>query len=424
MLQCRRPHVRGRFCYSGDRSVTVATFSHPTASAPAAPAGGPFRVALVNVTTTTRVGGVETFVWELAERLAAAGDAVHIWGGAGPVTRRLPGVRVVTRPFVAREQLRRLPLLDRQYGLTKLLERLSAGATSLPGLARGGYDIVHIQKPFDLPLGAALRSLTGARLIFGCHGKDFFPGDRLFLPAVDATVSCSAYNAGQIEAHYGLRPEVIYNGTDVERFTPGPPEPDLRARWSPDGAPVLLIASRLVRWKGAEYAVQALARLPSSSAPRLVIAGAGPYRPELEALVRRLGVAGRVRFEGALPAERMGAAYRSADLVLGTSFVNETFGITLCEAMACARPIIASDFGGFREVVADGETGRLVPPQDPDALAAAVADLLADPARMAAWGAAGRARVERLFAWPVVAAHVRAVYGRALAARHDQALHS
>jgi glycosyltransferase involved in cell wall biosynthesis len=400
----------------------MATHAAPPApdAAPELQAGdagpvGAFRVALVNVTTTTQVGGVETFVWELAERLAAAGDRVDIWGGRGPVRRDLDGVRVITRPYISRAALRRLPLLGRQYGLTKLLERLSAGLTALPGLARGRYEIVHIQKPFDLPLGTALRRLTGARLIFGCHGKDFFPGDRLFTRWIDAAVSCSAYNADQIEARYGLRPEVIYNGINTDRFRPGPPDPARRALWTPDGAPVLLWAGRMVRWKGAEYAIRALPLLRHRPAPRLVLAGDGPYRPDLAALVDHLGLGDRIRFAGALPAAAMPAAYRDADIVLGTSFVNETFGITLCEAMACGRPVVASAFGGFREVVADGETGRLVPPEDPAALAAAVDDLLADPARPAAWGAAGRARVERLFAWPVVAAHVRAVYARSRA---------
>ncbi|MCC6626656.1 MAG: glycosyltransferase family 4 protein [Chloroflexi bacterium] len=372
-------------------------------------------VALVNVTTTTQVGGVESFVWELAEQLAAAGDAVTIWGGSGSIRRDLPGVRVVTRPYVSRAALRRLPLLDRQYGLTKLLERLTVGATSLPGLARDRYDIVHIQKPFDLPLGALLHRLTGARLIFGCHGKDFFAGDRAFTRWVDAAVSCSAFNADQVQARYGLRPEVIYNGIDTDRFQPRPADPVLRAAWSPDGAPVLLWAGRMVRWKGAEYAIEALPQLRHTPAPRLALVGDGDYRPALTALAARLGVTDRVIFAGPLPAARMPAVYPTADVVLGTSFVNETFSITSCEAMACGRPVVAADFGGFREVVADGVTGRLVPPQDPAALAAALDDLLDDPTRLTTWGAAGRERVERLFAWPVVAAHVRSVYARALA---------
>jgi glycosyltransferase involved in cell wall biosynthesis len=369
-------------------------------------------VALVNVTTTTQMGGVESFVWELAAQLAAAGDAVTIWGGDGPIRRATANVRIVTHPYLSRAAWRRIPLLRRQYGLTKLLERLTVGTTSLPALAQGGFDIVHIQKPFDLPLGAAVRQLSGARLVFGCHGKDFFPGDRHFTRWVDTAVSCSAYNADQVEARYGLRPEVIYNGIDVERFTPRPADPTLRQAWAPGGEPVLLWAGRMVRWKGAEYAIRALALLRSEPAPRLVLVGDGDYRPVLEQLADDLGLRERVTFAGQVAAEQMPAVYASADLVLGTSFVNETFSITSCEAMACGRPVIASAFGGYCEVVADGSTGRLVPPQEPAALATAIDGALGDPARRAAWGVAGRIRVERLFAWPVVAAHVREIYGR------------
>lgn len=106
--------------------------------------------------------------------------------------------------------------------------------------------------------------------------------------------------------------------------------------------------------------------------------------------------------------------FAAADVVLGASFVNETFGISLCEALATERPVIAADFGGFREVVRDGETGLLVPPQDPAALAAAIADLLADPARCRAYGAAGRRDVAARFSWDAVVARVLAAYDEAL----------
>jgi glycosyltransferase involved in cell wall biosynthesis len=106
--------------------------------------------------------------------------------------------------------------------------------------------------------------------------------------------------------------------------------------------------------------------------------------------------------------------YPAADVVLGASFVNETFGIALCEALACERPVIASDFGGFREVVRDGETGVLIPPRDPAALAAAIDALLADPARRRCYGAAGRRDVAARFSWDAVVARVLAAYADAL----------
>jgi D-inositol-3-phosphate glycosyltransferase len=173
-----------------------------------------------------------------------------------------------------------------------------------------------------------------------------------------------------------------------------------------------------VRWKGAEYAIAALARLRADPAPVLVLAGDGPYRADLERRARDLGVADRVVFLGAFPHESMPDLYPAVDLVLGTSFVNETFGISLCEALACDRPVVASDFGGFREVVRHGETGLLVPPQDPAALADAIDALLADPAHRRTLALAGRQDVVARFSWPAVVERVLAAYTVAINGDH------
>ena len=369
----------------------------------------PLKIALYNVTTTTKVGGVETFVWEVAVRLAARGHRVDVIGGRGAERRPAPGVRVVTLPYVDRALWRRIPLLGRQYILTKLLERLSFAVAGLPYLLAHRYDIIHIQKPYDLPV-AVLARLGGARAVFGCHGKDFWPGDRLFPRWMDAAVSCSAYNARQIRAHYGLTPEVIYNGVDLRQFETGAPPPGSRQ----PGAKIVLFAGRLVRWKGVEYLIEALPRLQTPGV-EVWIAGSGPYAPDLAALAARLGVAGRVRFLGNVPGAEMAALYHAADLLAATSFVNETFGIALCEAMACARPVVASRFGGFPEVVEDGVTGYLVRPQDPADLARGIDQVLADPARAAALGQAGLARVRRLFTWDAVVDRLERVYRRVVA---------
>ncbi len=176
----------------------------------------------------------------------------------------------------------------------------------------------------------------------------------------------------------------------------------------------MLFAGRLVRWKGVEYLIEALPEMATPSVT-LWIAGSGPYQPDLEALAVRLGVADRVRFLGNVPRAQLIALYHAADVLAATSFVNETFGIALCEAMACARPVVASRFGGFPEVVEDGVTGYLVPPQDPAALAAALDRVLADPAAAAALGRAGLARVTRLFTWDAVVDRLEAVYRRVTA---------
>src|SRR5207302_1361840 len=146
--------------------------------------------------------------------------------------------------------------LGRQYALTKLLERLSMAPFALPALLLGKYDIVHIQKPYDLPV-VALAKLSGAKLLFGCHGKDFWPGDRLFVRFVDGSVSASRFNASQVRARYGLQPVVVYNGVDLATFGLDARHDDtVLAKHglapSKQDAPALLYAGRLVRWKGVE----------------------------------------------------------------------------------------------------------------------------------------------------------------------------
>ncbi|HUS17810.1 MAG TPA: glycosyltransferase family 4 protein [Chloroflexia bacterium] len=366
------------------------------------------KVALYNVTTTTKVGGVETFVWEVAARLGARGYQVDVIGGRGPERRPAPGVRIITLPYIDRAAWRRIPLLGRQYTLTKLLERWSFALAGLPYLLWHRYDIVHIQKPFDLPV-AALCRLAGARALFGCHGKDFWPGDRLFTRWMHDAVSCSAYNAAQVSAHYGIEATVIYNGVDLEQFPPMP-----ETTQPGDGQPrprIVLFAGRLVRWKGVEYLIRALPRLHTPDV-QVWIAGEGPYQPELEALAAREGVADRVRFLGNMATPQLVDLYHTADVLAATSFVNETFGIALCEAMACGLPVVASRFGGFSEVVDDGVTGYLATPQDPADLAAKLDHVLADPAAARRMGAAGLDRVRRLFTWDAVVDRLEPVYKR------------
>ncbi|HYP38960.1 MAG TPA: glycosyltransferase family 4 protein [Chloroflexia bacterium] len=374
------------------------------------------KVALYNLTTTTRWGGVESFVWEIAAQLAARGHEVKIFGGRGnsELVRHSPGVRVRRFPYIDRDLWRKLPLLNRQYTLTKLLERLSMAPFALPALITGGFDVVHIQKPYDLPVGV-LGKLSGAKLLFGCHGKDFWMGDRLFVRFVDGAVSASHFNASQVRARYGISPVVVYNGVDLERFTPdGARDGEVLAKYGLEAPslerPALLYAGRLVRWKGVEYLIKALPLVAPKSTV-LWIAGEGTYEGTLRELAERLGVAGRVRFLGKVEQDELAALYRSCAMLVATSFVNETFGMALCEAMACGTAVVASNFGGFKEVVEAGVTGLLARPQDQGDLAQKINSLLANPAMAREMGRAGRERVLTTFSWEAVADRLEEVYG-------------
>jgi glycosyltransferase involved in cell wall biosynthesis len=192
------------------------------------------------------------------------------------------------------------------------------------------------------------------------------------------------------------------------------------APWGPMGgqelpadAAVLLAVCRLVRQKGLDVALVALARVRRDH-PRahLVVLGEGTLRAELETLARTLGVADAVTFAG-----RVGDVawwYRRASVVVHPVRW-EGFGLALLEAMLCKRPVVASAVSSVPEIVADGETGLLVPPEDADALARAIAELLADPERAQRLGEAGRARAKREFSVARMTERTLAVYDEALA---------
>src|SRR5262249_61836224 len=110
-----------------------------------------------------------------------------------------------------------------------------------------------------------------------------------------------------------------------------------------------------------------------------------------ETQAREAGVSGQVVFAGTVPHVDMPRYYAVADLGLGTSFASETFGMALAEAMACGRPVLASTWPGFDDVVTDGETGVRYAAAEPEALARALGDVLADAEKRARGAEAGRA---------------------------------
>lgn len=375
------------------------------------------KVCLYNLTTTTQYGGVESFVWEVARELAARGVDTTVVGGDGPVRRPYTGVKVVTFPYVSRVRLRSLPGMGKQFTWTKLLERLSMARNASRFMANQGFDIIHLQKPYDLAAAGWIVGQPAARVILGCHGTDFFPGDRRFVKAAAAAVSCSAYNAAQVEEHFGVTPRVVYNGIDPAQFAPRPADRELRHRLVGD-APAILYVGRLVRWKGVQYLIEALT-YPATAGAHLLIAGEGEYRERLEARARECGVAPRVHFLGYIPPEELAAYYALADVVAVASYANETFSIMAAEAMACARPVVGSRFGGIPEVIVDGETGLGARPEDPADLAEQLGRVLANPALAARFGAAGRARALELFTWEAVTTRVLEVYRDVLRDRGD-----
>lgn len=362
-----------------------------------------------NLTTTTKEGGVETFVWDLARQQARAGHRVTIVSGRGPIARDVPGVEVRTAGYVDRERFAFGPL-RRAWALRKLAERL----TMLP---RGFWlvgrpDLVHIHKPYDLPLAPLLR-LRGIPLFYHGHGEGFFPGDRALARQAAALLSCSTYNAETLRGHYGLEATIVFNGVDTDHFKPTPRDADLRRALAGDARHVVLMPGRFMPWKGHAYVIDAFAMLRDLSA-RLVLVGDGETRERLEDQAAALGIGDAVLFTGTVSHRDMPRYFAAADVVLGASLASETFGMVLAEAMACEVAVLASSWRGYDDVVIHGETGERFAAGDPRALAASLRRQLAGDGGRGVYAAQGRRRVDDLFRWERVAARVQVVYDRVL----------
>jgi len=211
----------------------------------------------------------------------------------------------------------------------------------------------------------------------------------------------------------GERVRVIHNGIDTAEYSPDPAT-DVLERYGVDpGAPTLVFVGRVTRQKGLPVLLRAAADI--DPAVQLVICAGQADTPEIESevsdLARRLraGRAAVVWLSGML-AKREVIQLLSHATVFACPSLYEPLGIVNLEAMACGTAVVASRVGGIPEVVADGETGLLVPPGDPPALARAINALVTDERRAAEMGRLGRKRAVADFGWDGIAAQTAALY--------------
>jgi glycosyltransferase involved in cell wall biosynthesis len=286
-------------------------------------------------------------------------------------------------------------------------------------LLRRRFDVLHAH--WVLPQGFVATSVParGAATVITAHGGDVFGlrggivdrFSRWALDRADAVTVNSAATARAVgEIAPGADVTTIAMGVDVEAR----PDPDEVAAIRSRGGPLLVFVGRVVPDKGVDDLLAALTRLPGV---RAAVVGTGQHLDSLRASSVELGVADRVEFTGWVDPARIPAWLAAADVVVAPSRIGrdgwqEGQGLSIIEAMAQRRPVVATATGGIPETIEDGVTGVLVAPQDPAALAAALSGLLADPAAAAVMGARAQASVRERFSRAAAADRFAALYER------------
>lgn len=246
--------------------------------------------------------------------------------------------------------------------------------------------------------GSMRKGAGPADLVIGFYERQVLP--RLFRRAT-AIVSVSPGLLTGFLAPWRQKLELITPGVDTDRFRPAPPTGDT------DGGagPIITFVGRLERsseWKGLPELLEAFRDLVAQGqwpGLRLRLVGGGDGVDHYRAIATRLGVQDQVDFSGVLRGQDLVEAYQqSTVIVLPSTTEAESFGISLIEGMACAKPVIGSRIGGIPYVISEGEDGLLVTPGDPASLAAACASILSQPDLAVRLGAAGRRKVEENFA--------------------------
>ncbi len=263
--------------------------------------------------------------------------------------------------------------------------------------------------------------LTGKPYLLAVHGMDIAEpswAGKIWLPLVAKNARAVTILAerqrdslralGVPDARVYLVPE----GADLESFHPVPADLGVLDRYGLAGKKVLLTVGRLVRRKGHDMVIRALAEAVKA-VPEVVylVVGTGPEEPVLRRLVDELGLADRVRFAGYAAAEQLLGFFSVADVfIMASREIGgdiEGFGIVFLEAGACGKPVIGGKSGGIADAVADGVSGLLVDPEDPAAIAEAVVRLLTDSALAERLGRQGRERVLGGFSFEATAPVIR-----------------
>jgi phosphatidylinositol alpha-mannosyltransferase len=360
------------------------------------------RIALVCPYAWEAAGGVQVHVKNLATRLLERGHEVIVLTPTNS-TPLDPQVRSVGRPVRISYQGTVATIAPLSYRRVR-----SALAASRP-------DVVHVHEPLTPSASMFATLAASGPVVATVHAyldrsiamELAAPILRRIWRRVTVGVAVSEAAASFLRRVLpGVALEIVPNGVDVGAFAEADQRDDL-----PPGRRILWV-NRLDAQKGFPVALAAfskvLAEVPDAI---LVVVGEGKDREALALLTE--SARARVEMRGAVPNEQVPSYLASCEVFVSPAVGQESFGIALVEAMAAGLPVVATDIAGYREVVSDGVEGLLVPPRDPEALAAGLVRVLTEPELAARLGGAGRERA-RIFDWPIVVDRLEELYLRAI----------
>ncbi|ULA68693.1 MAG: putative enzyme [Nitrospira sp.] len=354
------------------------------------------------------VGGQELAVLLHAERLAARGHRIRlVLEPRSPIMAMAKERGLPVEPFVMRQW--RLPLSLLAF------RRL---------IRRERPDIVHVNSSRDSWIAALSTRVLDPRpkVIRTRHisaplnknATTHLLYRRLFDMVI---VTGGERNRQDLIHRDGLSPDRVASfpiGLDVEQFSPAPPQRDIRAELGiPSGHLLVGMISYLRDYKGHRYLVEAAAKvLKQHPATAFLIVGEGPEEQNIRAQIERLGLTTDIRMLGFR--DDLLDVFRSLNLFVIPTVEGDTIPQVLMQALAIGLPVVSTTTGSIPDVVADEESGFLVPPRDPDALADGIIRLLKDPELRAAMGKCGRHTVEQSYSIDRMVDELERVYRKVL----------
>ncbi|MFI5486280.1 glycosyltransferase family 4 protein [Micromonospora echinaurantiaca] len=378
------------------------------------------------------VGGLGRHVHALSVALAAAGHQVTVvtrHADGAPLEEHTDGVRVIR----AAEDPVTFPLATNSLLAWTMAFNHTLTRAALRATDTADYDVIHahdwlvahtamtLREHLDVPLVSTIHATEAGRhqgwlpeeMNRTIHGVEHW------LSAESTRVIvCSGYMRDEVGALFGVpagRVDVVPNGVEPQRWrAPAAAVAAARDRFAGTG-PLVTFAGRLVYEKGVQHLIAGLPRLRERHPGlRVVIAGDGPYRGELEADVHRLGLGAAVSMPGFLGGTDLPAVMAASDCFAVPS-IYEPFGMVALEGAAAGAPLAVSATGGLAEIVEPGVTGMTFRPHDPDGLTDAVHALLSDRERARVLARRARAMVHEQYGWAAIAQRTAATYAAAIA---------